>query len=103
MNQVQKADQLFDLTEEIAFVAGASSGLGARFAKVLAAHGAAVILAARRRERLDVLKGEIVQEGGKAEVMEFDLSRAESIPSAFDAAEKVFGTVTCLVNSAGIA
>lgn len=103
MSQIQKADQLFDLTGEIALVTGASSGLGARFAKVLSAHGAAVIVAARRGERLKVLKEEIVKDGGKAEALELDLSLPKSITGAFDAAEKLFGTVSCLVNNAGIA
>jgi 3-oxoacyl-[acyl-carrier protein] reductase len=103
MSQIQKADQLFDLTGEIALVTGASSGLGARFAKVLAAHGAAVIVAARRGERLKLVKEEILKEGGRAEALELDLSLPKSIASAFDAAEKFFGTVTCLVNNAGIA
>jgi 3-oxoacyl-[acyl-carrier protein] reductase len=103
MSQVQKANQRLDLTGELALVTGASSGLGSRFAKVLAAHGAAVILAARRRERLKTLKDEIMQERGRAEVMELDLSIPKSIPSAFDAAEKLFGTVTCVINNAGIA
>lgn len=103
MNQVQKADQLFDLKGEIALVTGASSGLGARFARVLAAHGAAVILAARRRERLEALREEITQKGGRAAVVELDLSIPKSIRGAFDAAEQHFGTVTCLVNNAGIA
>jgi 3-oxoacyl-[acyl-carrier protein] reductase len=103
MSQIQTADQLFDLKGEIALVTGASSGLGARFAKVLAAHGAAVILAARRRQRLEALKEEIAQDGGRAEVMELDVSMPKSIAAAFDAAEKQLGTVTCLVNNAGIA
>jgi len=103
MSQVQKADQLFDLKGEIALVTGASSGLGARFARVLSAHGAAVILAARRRERLEALREEITQKGGRAEVLELDLSIPKSIRGAFDAAEKLFGTVTCLLNNAGIA
>ena len=103
MSQVQKADQLFDLTSEIALVTGASSGLGARFAKVLSAHGAAVIMAARRRERLEALKEEITQKGGRAAVVELDLSIPKSIRRTFDAAEQHFGTVTCLVNNAGIA
>ena len=53
------AAQLFDLTGRVALVTGASSGLGARFAQVLAEHGAAVALVARRAERLDAVAAHI--------------------------------------------
>ena len=52
---MMKAATIFDLTGEVALVTGASSGLGARFAQVLAANGARVALVARRKDRLDDL------------------------------------------------
>lgn len=55
MAGIAKASDLFDLTGQVALVTGASSGLGARFAEVLAAHGAKVALVARRVERLEAL------------------------------------------------
>jgi NAD(P)-dependent dehydrogenase (short-subunit alcohol dehydrogenase family) len=55
-----------NLKEKVAFVTGASSGLGARFARVLAANGALTVLAARRVERLKDLRAEIEAEGGAA-------------------------------------
>ena len=64
--------ELFDLTGEVALVTGASSGLGRRFAKVLAAHGAAVVVAARRRDRLESLSREIAAAGGSSHCVEVD-------------------------------
>ena len=68
MNAVSgmKAADLFDLTGEVAMVTGASSGLGMRFARVLAANGAKVALVARRKERLQALAAEIAAAGGAA-------------------------------------
>lgn len=97
-----KAADLFDLTGEVALITGASSGLGRNFAKVLAANGAKVVLAARSTGKLDELKAEIEGEGGSALVVTLDISDRDQIAPAFDAAEAAFGTVTLLVNNAGI-
>jgi 3-oxoacyl-[acyl-carrier protein] reductase len=94
-----KAHELFDLAGEVAFVTGASSGLGARFAETLAAHGAKVVLAARRTDRLDALAARI---GKDAMAVALDVADRSMIPKAFDAAEAQFGPVTLLVNNAGI-
>jgi 3-oxoacyl-[acyl-carrier protein] reductase len=102
MAEVTPAADLFDLTGEVALVTGASSGLGWRFAEVLAAHGASVVLAARRVERLEDLKARIVARGGKAETVALDLAERDRIAPAFEAAERAFGTVTLLINNAGI-
>ncbi|MDT3685749.1 MAG: glucose 1-dehydrogenase [Pseudorhodoplanes sp.] len=98
-----KADKLFDLTGEVALVTGASSGLGLRFAEVLAANGARVVLVARRAERLADVKEKIEKAGGKAIAVEADVLDRGGMKKAFDAAEKAFGTVTILLNNAGIA
>jgi 3-oxoacyl-[acyl-carrier protein] reductase len=98
-----KAAELFDLTGRVALVTGASSGLGARFATVLAENGAAVALVARRADRLEDLRRTIAAAGGKAIVVEADVLDRAAMTRAFDAAEKAFGTVTILVNNAGIA
>ena len=102
MPEVTAASDLFDLSGEVALVTGASSGLGWRFAEVLAAHGAHVLLAARRVERLEDLKARIVGHGGKAETVALDVAEHDRIGRAFDAAEAAFGTVTLLVNNAGV-
>jgi 3-oxoacyl-[acyl-carrier protein] reductase len=98
-----KAGDLFDLSCRVALVTGASSGLGARFAQVLAANGAAVALVARRADRLAALKGKIESGGGRAEAIEADVVDRAAMKRAFDQAEAAFGTVTILVNNAGIA
>lgn len=97
------AATLFDLTGKTALVTGASSGLGRRFAQVLAANGARVALAARRVERLEALAAEIGDAGGKAVPVALDVTDREAISAAFDAAEKAFGPVDILVNNAGVA
>ncbi len=96
------AAAIFDLHGRVALVTGASSGLGARFAEVLAESGAAVVLVARRADRLDALKVRIEKSGGNAIAAEADVRDRTAMRAAFDAAEKAFGTVTILVNNAGV-
>ena len=96
------ATEIFDLAGKVALVTGASSGLGERFAEVLAANGAAVALVARRADRLDALRVRIEKSGGRALAAEADVRDRAAMQRAFDAAEKAFGTVTILVNNAGV-
>ena len=91
-----------DLTGRVALVTGASSGLGARFAEVLAAQGAAVVLAARRFDRLEALAAKIEASGGKALAVQMDATDAASLVAAVAAGEAAFGTVDILVNNAGM-
>jgi len=98
-----KAGDMFDLKGRVALVTGASSGLGVQFSRALADNGAAVALVARRADRLKSLKVEIEGKGGKAIAIEADVTDRAAMARAFDAAEKAFGTVTILVNNAGIA
>jgi 3-oxoacyl-[acyl-carrier protein] reductase len=98
-----KAAELFDLSGQVALVTGASSGLGWRFAQVLAANGAAAVLVARRAERLAELKMAIEDAGGRAIAVEADVLDRSAMTRAFDTAEQAFGTVTILVNNAGVA
>ena len=91
-----------DLTGRVALVTGASSGLGARFAEVLAAQGAAVVLAARRLDRLEALAAKIESRGGKALAVQMDATDAASMVAAVAAGEAAFGTVDILVNNAGM-
>jgi NAD(P)-dependent dehydrogenase (short-subunit alcohol dehydrogenase family) len=93
----------FDMSGKVAMVTGASSGFGVHFAKILAARGAKVVVAARRVERLEALVAEIVGDGGEAVAVAMDVTDSGSIITAFDQAEAAFGTVTMLANNAGVA
>jgi NAD(P)-dependent dehydrogenase (short-subunit alcohol dehydrogenase family) len=91
-----------DLSGQTALVTGASSGLGLRFAKVLANQGAKVAIAARRLDRLEALAAEIKAAGGEAVAIEMDATDADQLIAAVDKAEKALGLVTILINNAGI-
>lgn len=93
---------LFDLRGRTALVTGASSGFGWHFAQVLADAGANVVVGARRTDRLSQLCGKIIEQGGNAFATKLDVTDNGSVHAAFDAAEQRFGTVTILVNNAGI-
>jgi 3-oxoacyl-[acyl-carrier protein] reductase len=98
-----KAAELFDLTGRVALVTGASSGLGLRFAEVLAANGAAVALVARRADRLAAVQARIEQAGGRAAAVTADVLDRAAMSRTFEQAEAAFGPVTILVNNAGVA
>lgn len=91
-----------DLSGQTAIVTGASSGLGYRFAKVLAACGAKVALTARRVDKLKALKAEMEADGGVAEAFALDVQDAEQLKTIVPAVEAKLGPVTILVNNAGI-
>jgi NAD(P)-dependent dehydrogenase (short-subunit alcohol dehydrogenase family) len=91
-----------DLSGRVAFVTGASSGLGAQFAKVLSAAGAGVVLAARRIERLKTLRAELEAGGGDARVVGLDVTDPVSIRAAVAHAETEMGAIDILVNNSGV-
>ncbi len=91
-----------DLSGRVAFVTGASGGLGAQFARVLAGAGAAVVLASRRTEKLKELRAEIEGAGGDAHVVELDVTDHDSIKSAVAHAETEVGSIDILVNNSGV-
>ncbi len=91
-----------DLSGRVAMVTGASSGLGAQFARTLARAGAGVVLAARRVERLKTLRAEIEAAGGDAHVVELDVTDPDSIKAAVAHAETEMGTLDILVNNSGV-
>lgn len=94
---------IFAVTGKVAMVTGASSGLGAHFAQLLAEHGAKVVVAARRLQKLESLVASIEAKGGQALAVEMDVTSAASVEQAFDKAEQVFGVVSIVSNNAGVA
>jgi 3-oxoacyl-[acyl-carrier protein] reductase len=94
---------LFDLRGRVALVTGASQGLGRRFARVLAGHGAAVGLAARQVEKLEDLREAIAAAGGRAASVGLDVTDTAAIERALDQIENALGPVGILVNNAGVA
>jgi NAD(P)-dependent dehydrogenase (short-subunit alcohol dehydrogenase family) len=92
---------LFDLTGRVAIVTGASSGLGARFARVLREAGAAVVVAARRLDRIEALAAELGPE--RALAVQADVSQPPEVAAVVDRALERFGRLDVMVNNAGIA
>jgi NAD(P)-dependent dehydrogenase (short-subunit alcohol dehydrogenase family) len=91
-----------NLKEKVAFVSGASSGIGARCARVLAAAGANVVLAARRMSRLKELRAEIEAAGGAAHATLLDVTDLDSVQSAVAEAESQCGPIDILINNSGV-
>ncbi len=91
-----------DLSGRVALVTGASSGLGAQFARTLAKAGACVVLAGRRTELLKTLRFEIEGAGGDAHVVKLDVTDIDSINSAVAHAETEVGTLDILINNSGV-
>ena len=88
-----------DLSGRTALITGASSGLGARFGRILAANGAQVALGARRKDRLEALASEI---GDGAAAVSMDVAREADIIAGFDAAEAALGPVDTVIANAGV-
>ncbi len=91
-----------DLSGRVAFITGASGGLGAQFARTPSRAGAAVVLAARRMEKLKDLRAQIEGEGGDAHVVELDVTDLGSIRAAVARAETEVGSIDILINNSGV-
>lgn len=100
---MQASSEIFDLRGKVAVVTGASTGLGKRFARVLAQHGASVALAARRVDALEALAKEIFDAGGTAAAVPLDVCDEQSIQTAIAVVEKSLGAIDILVNNSGVA
>jgi NAD(P)-dependent dehydrogenase (short-subunit alcohol dehydrogenase family) len=91
-----------NLKEKVALVTGASSGLGERFARVLAANGALVVLAARRIDRLKELRAQIESAGGEAHAVALDVTDQDAIAAAIAEVGATVGPIDILVNNSGV-
>ncbi|MGE4324089.1 MAG: SDR family NAD(P)-dependent oxidoreductase [Sphingobium sp.] len=96
------AHRPFDLSGRTVLVTGASSGLGERFARILADGGARVALAARRVDRLEALRDALIAQGGQAMVVEMDVASEASTIAAYDAIEAELGPVDSVIANAGM-
>lgn len=93
---------LLSLEGKTALITGASSGLGENFAKTLARHGAKVVVAARRTNRLAAVVNAIEAAGGEAAAIAMDVTDADSVKQGFARAEGAFGPLDIVVANAGI-
>src|SRR5262249_28512539 len=91
------------LQGRVAIITGASSGVGYETARLLSRQGAVTVAAARRRDKVDWLVGEIAGEGGQALASPTDVANAAQVTRLVESAYNLFGRVDILVNSAGVA
>ena len=94
-------NKLFDLTGKTAVVTGASSGLGAYFAEILANQGATVVITARRLDRLEALSTQINNAGGKAIAIACDVDQPAAVAAMMEQAWAECGRIDIVVNNAG--
>jgi NADP-dependent 3-hydroxy acid dehydrogenase YdfG len=91
-----------NIENKVVVITGASSGLGEATARHLAARGAAVVLGARRTDKLEQIAADIRAAGGKAEVVATDVTNKAQVQALIDTAVRVFGRVDVLINNAGL-
>lgn len=102
-NKESLDDSLLRLDGKVVLVSGTTSGLGERFARVVAAAGGTVALTGRRRNRLDTLRETIVASGGHARTYPLDVTDPDQIASVVSAVEQELGPINVLINNAGMA
>jgi NAD(P)-dependent dehydrogenase (short-subunit alcohol dehydrogenase family) len=93
---------MFDLNGHTALVTGGGSGIGKHFAQILAHHGATVVVAGRRLDKLESTADSIRARNGKAFVVELDVAHESSVADAVEKSQQAAGTIDILINNAGI-
>lgn len=102
MTEFPTPNNAWDLTGQVALVTGTTSGLGWRFATVLAKAGAKVVLTGRRQQKLEELAELIRADGGECAWFRLDMTHMDEVVRVVQSAEEALGLVTILVNNAGI-
>lgn len=90
------------LQNKVVLITGASSGIGEGTARVLAGHGASVVLGARRTDRLQAIAEDIAAQGGNVRFRRLDVADLDDMKGFADFAEQAFGRIDVIVNNAGI-
>lgn len=93
---------MLNVENKVIVITGASSGIGAATAKLLAKHGARVVLGARRSDRLEAIAQEIRTAGGTAEYQTLDVTQRSQLEAIVQFAQSKFGRVDVLINNAGV-
>jgi NAD(P)-dependent dehydrogenase (short-subunit alcohol dehydrogenase family) len=93
-------DSLFDISGRIALVSGASRGIGEAIARLLAQHGASVIVSSRKQEDCEAVAASIREAGGKAEAFPCHVGRMEDIAAIFEHIRGTHGRLDICVNNA---
>ncbi len=91
----------FSLAGRTVLITGASSGLGAHFARLFAQAGANIVIGARRADRIAALAAEIAAGGSDVLAVSMDVTNEASLQAAYDAAEARFGVVDTVIANAG--
>jgi len=91
-----------NISGKVVIITGASSGLGEATARHLAEKGARVVLAARRKDKLDALVAELVNAGGQAVAYQTDVTSQDDVKALIQGAIETFGRLDVLVNNAGL-
>ena len=95
-------NQNLSIQNKVVLISGASSGIGEAIARHVAAKGAKVVLGARRTDRLEAIKQEIIANGGSAATFSLDVTNAENFKAFATFALQTFGSVDVMVNNAGV-
>jgi 3-oxoacyl-[acyl-carrier protein] reductase len=93
---------MFSLQDNVAFITGSGQGVGAETARVLAAHGAAVVINDLFADRAQAIADEIAAKGGRSHVAAADVSNQSEISAAVEQAASALGPIDILVNNAGV-
>lgn len=91
-----------DLHDKVVVITGASSGLGESVARLLAQHGAAVVLGARREARIAALAADLTAQGARALAVKTDVTHSDQVQQLVDEAVRHFGRVDVMINNAGL-